>query len=115
MAEHDSWPVEAAHTEFQIAFKTPRSLDAAVAATVEATAVASESLREAVGDRVRYLRGRGAPPERVVVAIKRATREALARALPRFGADLGRDTGVDDLTRAVVGQAVTAAVEAYYG
>jgi hypothetical protein len=94
-------------------FSTPRQLDLAVEASLAATAVAAADLREAVAARVRYLRGRGAPPERVVVAIKHATREALARVLPRLSEDLG-GIALEDATRAVVGQAVTAAVEAYY-
>jgi hypothetical protein len=76
--------------------------------------MAAVNLRSAVADRVRYLRGRGAPPERVVIAIKQATREALARAIPGVADDLG-EIELEDATRAVVGQAVTAAVEAYYG
>ncbi len=103
-----------ASTEMAAQFSTPRQLDLAVEALLVATAVAAADLRAAVAARVRYLRGRGAPPERVVVAIKHATREALARAMPRISQDLG-GVVLEDATRAVVGQAVTAAVEAYYG
>jgi hypothetical protein len=113
MVERDSWSAETAPPAEPDVFETPRSLDLAVAESLNATAVAAARLRAAVGDRVRYLRGRGAPPERVVVAIKRATREALARAVARISGDVG-ETAIDDATRAVVGQAVTAAVEAYY-
>jgi hypothetical protein len=95
-------------------YEHPRQLDLAVVASLDATVQAAAGLRAAVGDRVRYLRGRGAPPERVVIAIKRATHEALARAVPRMHTLAGA-MAIEDASRAVIGQAVTAAVEAYYG
>src|SRR5215469_10018463 len=95
-------------------YETPRQLDLAVVASLDATVQAAAGLRAAVGDRVRYLRGRGAPPERVVIAIKRATHEALARAVPHMHTAAGA-VAIEDASRAVMGQAVTAAVEAYYG
>jgi hypothetical protein len=50
----------------------------------------------------------------VVIAIKRATREALARAGPLLAARPGDEPALADANRAVVAQAVTAAVRAYY-
>ena len=106
--------VDPVPTEQPATYAIPRHLDAAVEASLEASALASMSLRAAVADRVHYLRRCGAPPERVIVAIKQATHEALARALHKLSATIG-EAAVDDATRLVVGQAVTAAVEAYYG
>ena len=100
-------------TEEPTTYAIARHLDQAVEASLAASAIASASLRAAVADRVRYLRRRGTPPERVIVAIKQATHEALARAFHKLSATVG-ETAVDDATRLVVGQAVTAAVEAYY-
>lgn len=114
MTSNNLQPRNVVSTELPPVFSTPRQLDLAVEASLAATALAAADLRAAVAARVRYLRGRGAPPERVVVAIKHATREALARAMPRVSQDLG-GIALEDATRAVVGQAVTAAVEAYYG
>ena len=50
----------------------------------------------------------------MVIAIKRATHEALARAVPHMHTAAGA-VAIEDASRAVMGQAVTAAVEAYYG
>jgi hypothetical protein len=96
-------------------FLPPRRLDVAVAASLAASEPATASLTSAVTDRVRYLRTRGAPPERVVIAIKRATFEAIERALVQISAGAGDESEFDDTSRAVVTQAVTAAVKAYYG
>lgn len=113
MAHHERQGAESAISPAQRTYETPRQLDLAVVASLDATVQAAAGLRAAVGDRVRYLRGRGAPPERVVIAIKRATHEALARAVPRMHMPAG-SIEIEDATKAVVGQAVTAAVEAYY-
>jgi hypothetical protein len=114
MADHEPRGPDTAPGAELRTYETPRQLDLAVVASLDATVQAAAGLRAAVGDRVRYLRGRGAPPERVVIAIKRATHEALARAVPRMDTLAGA-IAVEDASRAVMGQAVTAAVEAYYG
>ena len=113
MADHELQGADAAGEESAV-FETPRQLDLAVVASPDASVQAAAGLRAAVADRVRYLRGRGAPPERVVIAIKRATHEALARAVPQIHTPAGAHA-IEDASRAVMGQAVTAAVEAYYG
>ena len=112
MADHKPPAADAAMTKGS-EYPTPRRLDLAVAESLDATVQAAAGLRAAVADRVRYMRGSGAPPERVVIAIKRATHEALARAIPRMDTALG-EIAIEDAMRSVVGQAVTAAVEAYY-
>lgn len=113
MADHERQGPESATSPVVRTYEKPRQLDLAVVASLDATVQAAAGLRAAVGDRVRYLRGHGAPPERVVIAIKRATHEALARAVPRMHA-LAGSIEIEDATKAVVGQAVTAAVEVYY-
>lgn len=113
MTSSDSPAEDVKSTEPLTMFAIPRRLDLAVAASLEATALTSSGLRAAVAERVRYLRANGAPPERVVIAIKLATREALTRAISHLRPHLGQ-IALEDATRAVVGQAVTAAVEAYY-
>jgi len=114
MAEHELQGPNAGPDDRLQTYEQPRQLDLAVVASLDATVQAAAGLRAAIGDRVRYLRGCGAPPERVVIAIKRATHEALARAVPHMHTAAGA-VAIEDASRAVMGQAVTAAVEAYYG
>lgn len=88
------------------AFSRTRRLDLAVAACRAGVPSSIDALSVAVAERVHYLRGRGDPPERVLRAIKQAMSGALARA--------GIARADTEASRALLGRAVTACIEAYY-